>query len=37
MTAYYNEIAPFAAQYLRNLIDAGLSLPVLSILVPLRM
>ena len=24
MTAYYNEIDPFAAQYLRNLIDAGL-------------
>ena len=24
MSAYYNEIDPFAAQYLRNLIDAGL-------------
>lgn len=23
MTAYYNEIDPFAAQWLRNLIDAG--------------
>ncbi|MBF1996692.1 DNA cytosine methyltransferase, partial [Serratia symbiotica] len=23
VTAYYNEIDPFAAQWLRNLIDAG--------------
>ena len=23
MTAYYNEIDPYAAQWLRNLIDAG--------------
>ncbi|MXF14340.1 DNA cytosine methyltransferase, partial [Escherichia coli] len=27
MTAYYNEIDPFAAQWLRNLIDAGLIAP----------
>ena len=25
MAAYYNEIAPFSAQYLCNLIDAGLT------------
>ena len=24
MTAYYNEFDPYAAQWLRNLIDAGL-------------
>jgi DNA (cytosine-5)-methyltransferase 1 len=24
MTAYYNEIEPYAVQWLRNLIDAGL-------------
>ena len=27
MTAYYNEIAPYAAQWLRNLIEAGLIAP----------
>ena len=27
MTAYYNEIEPYAADWLRNLIDAGLIAP----------